>query len=50
MTALAESNAQRLLTPVTTRLMRYWPTLVASLSVLVGIALVAYGGVRLTSR
>ncbi len=49
MTSVAESNAQRLLTPVTTRLMRHWPTLVASLSVLVGIALVAYGGVRLTS-
>jgi cytochrome c biogenesis protein CcdA len=49
MTAVAESNAQRLLTPVTARLMRYWPSLVASLSVVVGIALVAYGGARLTS-
>ena len=49
MTALAESNAQRLLTPVTARLMRYWPSLVASLSVVVGIALVANGGARLTS-
>ena len=49
MTALAESDAQRLLTPVTARLMRYWPTLVASLSVVVGIALVAYGSARLAS-
>jgi hypothetical protein len=28
--------------------MRRWPALVASLSVIVGIALVAYGGARLT--
>jgi cytochrome c biogenesis protein CcdA len=48
-TALAEADAQRLLTPVTATLMRYWPTLVASLSVVVGIALIAYGGARLTS-
>jgi cytochrome c biogenesis protein CcdA len=47
-TAFAEANAQRLLTPVTAWLMRHWPTLVASLSVTVGIALVAYGGARLT--
>lgn len=48
-TAIAESDAQRLLTPVTAKLIRYWPTLVASLSVGVGIALVAYGGARLAS-
>jgi cytochrome c biogenesis protein CcdA len=47
-TAFAEPKAQRLLTPVTAWLMRHWPTLVASLSVTVGIALVAYGGARLT--
>jgi cytochrome c biogenesis protein CcdA len=47
-TALAESNAQRLLAPVAAWLMRRWPALVASLSVIVGIALVAYGGARLT--
>ena len=49
-TAFAEPDAQRLLTPVTAWLMRHWPTLVASLSVTVGIALVAYGGARLTIR
>lgn len=48
LTALAESNAQRLLAPITAWLMRRWPALVASLSVIVGIALAAYGGARLT--
>jgi cytochrome c biogenesis protein CcdA len=47
-TALAEPNAQRLLTPATAWLMERWPALAASLSVIVGIALVAYGGARLT--
>jgi cytochrome c biogenesis protein CcdA len=47
-TALAEANAQRLLAPITSWLMRHWPALVASLSVIVGIALAAYGGARLT--
>jgi cytochrome c biogenesis protein CcdA len=47
-TACAEPTAQRLLTPVTAWLMRRWPALTASLSLIVGIALVVYGGARLT--
>jgi cytochrome c biogenesis protein CcdA len=47
-TALAEQDAQRLLTPVTAWLMRRWPMVVASLSVIVGLALLAYGGAWLT--
>jgi cytochrome c biogenesis protein CcdA len=47
-TAVDEPNAQRLLGPVTTRLLRQWPALVASLSVIVGIGLLLYGGARLT--
>jgi cytochrome c biogenesis protein CcdA len=47
--AVAGPNARRLLGPISDWLMRRWPVVVAVLTLVVGIAVLAYGVVRLTS-